>query len=147
MALFDVEKQQTNAEAKAVALLKFANKTADMVFDAYRHTLENVWNDGNIETIAEVQAVFDAMDSIKPGSAALAFQLHHGLGQFISSISPDKVPVDSIKSPVDYTVDTSGGYPRIVLDASAEYPRIAREKAAQKAAMLAEAERLKAAAE
>jgi len=106
---------------RAINLLRSANQTADTLLKLYTAGRESVWGIDKY-TIADAQALLDAVDTIQPGAAARMFQLHGALGTFLHQVAPAEVPAEMSSSLVAYTVDTTMGYPRIVLDATATYP-------------------------
>ena len=119
--LFTITDTTDPYSERAMNLLRSANQTADTLMKLFTSGRESVWGVDKY-TIADAQALLDAVDAIQRGAAARMFQLHGALGTFLNQVAPAEVPTEILLSPVAYTVDTTLGYPRIVLDATATYP-------------------------
>lgn len=121
MGLFD-QPQLTKAEALAAFARTLKLQAADTLANAierYNLQYDTCWHNAVCESIEDAQAMLDALGD---GVAAQAFQASYALGSMINAVAPETIPEGRMTPPVAYTVDTSGGFARIVLDPEAVYP-------------------------
>jgi hypothetical protein len=90
------------------------NQTTETIMREFLAGRESIFGIAGF-TVEQAQQHLDAIDSIDPGAVARGFQSHGALGEFIKTVAPELITDDLLKPAMEYKVDMSPGYPRIVL--------------------------------
>lgn len=115
MPLFNLEEEQPDqAQVLAKGIIGYGNQVDQDILDRYKRGREMLWGRPQPFTIADAQAVIDAMGPF----AIPVFQSFAALGQFINTVHPGALTEEELTTPVPYTVVNG----RIVLDPEARYP-------------------------
>lgn len=100
------------SEAKQIAnsVLATANQTIEVVTEQHKKAFQYLWFKTNAQgekvarSAAEVNAVFDEMDSVTPGQSAMLFAQSWALAQLILSVDPTALTEAEYLPPLLYEI-------------------------------------------